>query len=106
MAYFDSPKNKVLWEMELKELRKQREDFAAGKLVDIDELQKSRQMGAEHRKPVTMEQLEKEEHLASASRREAKASPGREMGTEPARSRENPIKSRTPVLKAKSLKGR
>lgn len=34
MAYFDSPKNRVLWEMELKDLRKQKADFEAGRLHD------------------------------------------------------------------------
>ncbi|MFR3754476.1 MAG: hypothetical protein ACLTW9_23405 [Enterocloster sp.] len=40
MAYFDSPKNRVKWEIELEELRQQKEDFAAGRLHDTGEIKR------------------------------------------------------------------
>ena len=67
MAYFDSPKNRVKWEIELEELRQQKEDFAAGRLHDTGEIKRGAMAEGQHRKPVTFEQLEREE--ASASRR-------------------------------------
>ena len=80
MAYFDSPKNRVLWEMELKDLRKQKADFEAGRLHDYAGAQKGLHAGAELRRPVTLEQLEREEAAASKSaRREAVGPRQRDM---------------------------
>lgn len=67
MAYFDSPKNRVKWEIELEELRQQKEDFAAGRLLDTKEIKRGAMAEGQHRKPVTLEQLEREE--ASVSRK-------------------------------------
>lgn len=77
MAYFDSPKNRVKWEIELGELRQQKEDFAAGRLHDTDELKRSAMAEGQHRKSVTFEQLEREE--ASVSRK--REAGGRDMSS-------------------------
>ena len=55
MAYFDSPKNRVKWEIELEELRQQKEDFAAGRLHDTGEIKRGAMAEGQHRKPVTFE---------------------------------------------------
>ncbi|MCC8027665.1 MAG: hypothetical protein LIP16_20465 [Clostridium sp.] len=68
MAYFDSPKNRVKWEIELEELRQKKEDFAAGRLSDADEIKRSAAAEGRHRIPVTFEGLEREEALASPRR--------------------------------------
>mgnify|MGYP000028549193 CR=1 FL=1 len=103
MAYFDSPKNRVLWEMELKDLRKQKADFEAGRLHDY--------AGAELRRPVTLEQLEREEAAASKSaRREATGPRQRDMEKSALkaseRSRDAPERPRAPVLRSNNAKGR
>ena len=70
MAYFDSPKNRVMWEVELGKLRKEKEDFAAGRRKDTKEkARNSRAAEASHRKPVTLEQLEKEEAMESGRKK-------------------------------------
>lgn len=70
MAYFDSPKNRVMWEVELGKLRKEKEDFASGKHKDTKEKSRvSRAAEASHRKPVTLEQLEKEEAMEAGSKK-------------------------------------
>ena len=53
MAYFDSPKNRVKWEIELEELRQQKEDFAAGRLHDTGEIKRGAMAEGQHRKPVS-----------------------------------------------------
>lgn len=103
MAYFDSPKNKVLWEMELKDLRRRKADFEAGRLDDVGKIQKDSRMGAERRKPVTLEQLEREEAVSiKSARREKTASreKSRDMNME-----KQPSRSRTPALKPTIGKG-
>lgn len=112
MAYFDSPKNRVLWEMELKDLRRQRADFEAGKLEDFTGSQMSADEDRIHRKPVSLEHLEKEEAISVSARRAARPTREREMGKTmergqpaPQRSREAALKPRTPQMKAKIGKG-
>ena len=92
MAYFDSPKNRVLWEMELKDLRRQKADFAAGRLHDYTGVQKDDRGKEALRRPVTLEQLEREE--ASASRRREAGS--RDMS--PGRKREVSKPSPSPSI--------
>ena len=92
MAYFDSPKNRVSWEIELEELRQQKEDFAAGRLHDTGEIKRGAMAEGQHRKPVTFEQLEREE--ASASRRREAGS--RDMS--PGRKREVSKPSPSPSI--------
>ena len=80
MAYFDSPKNRVKWEIELEELRQQKEDFAAGRLHDTGEIKRGAMAEGQHRKPVTFEQLEREEASelpAEGKRGSRDMSPGR-----------------------------
>lgn len=78
MAYFDSPKNRVMWEVELGKLRKEKEDFAAGRRKDTKEKARvSRAAEASHRKPVTLEQLEKEEAMEAGRKKDRKAEPNR-----------------------------
>lgn len=67
MAYFDSPKNRVLWEMELKDLRKQKADFEAGRLHDYAGAQKRPPRGGGASQAGHSEQLEREEAAASKS---------------------------------------
>ena len=92
MAYFDSPKNSGKWEIELEELRQQKEDFAAGRLHDTGEIKRGAMAEGQHRKPVTFEQLEREE--ASASRRREAGS--RDMS--PGRKREVSKPSPSPSI--------
>ena len=92
MAYFASPKNRVKWELELEELRQQKEDFAAGRLHDTGEIKRGAMAEGQHRKPVTFEQLEGEE--ASASRRREAGS--RDMS--PGRKREVSKPSPSPSI--------
>ena len=111
MAYFDSPKNRVLWEMELKDLRKQKADFEAGRLHDYAGAQKGLHAGAELRRPVTLEQLEREEAAASKSARwEAVGPRQRDMEKSALkaseRSRDAPERPRAPVLRSNNAKGR
>ncbi|MCD7909509.1 MAG: hypothetical protein LUH04_17870 [Clostridium sp.] len=110
MAYFDSPKNRVLWEMELKDLRRQKVDFAAGRLHDYTGVQKDDRGKEALRRPVTLEQLEREEAASKSNRREA-AKPRereREIGPEKTRerSRDAPPGPRAPLLKSNHVKGR
>ena len=111
MAYFDSPKNRVLWEMELKDLRKQKADFAAGRLHDYAGVQKSDRGKEALRRPVALDQLEREELKASKSNRREAAKPRemeREIHAEKAheRSRDAPSGPRAPLLKSNHIKGR
>lgn len=99
MAYFDSPKNRVKWEIELEELRQQKEDFAAGRLHDTGEIKRGAMAEGQHRKPVTFEQLEREE--ASASRRREAGS--RDMS--PGRKREVSKPSPSPSIGPKKRGG-
>lgn len=73
MAYFDSPKNKAIWEAELGDLRKMKADFAAGKVPDPGFARVEKNRDEIHRKPVSYEQLVKEEALASAPARKPRA---------------------------------
>lgn len=70
MAYFDSPKNRVMWDVELGKLRKEKADFAAGKQKDRKEKARtSRETEIGHRKPVTLAQLEKEEAMETGAKK-------------------------------------
>lgn len=73
MAYFDSPKNRAIWEAELEDLRKMKADFTAGKLPDTSLREAEKNRDEIHRKPVSYEQLVKEEAQASAPSRKPRA---------------------------------
>ena len=76
----------------MEELRQQKEDFAAGRLHDTGEIKRGAMAEGQHRKPVTFEQLEREE--ASASRRREAGS--RDMS--PGRKREVSKPSPSPSI--------
>lgn len=103
MAYFDSPKNRVMWEVELGKLRKEKEDFAAGRRKDTKEKVKtSRAAEASHRKPVTLEQLEKEEAMESGRKtRGRKAEPNKKKELDMAKEQAKTKEVKAPSLQKK-----
>jgi len=99
MAYFDSPKNRAIWEAELNGLRKQKADFASGRLPEQAPVKSGPVLGEEHRKPVTYEQLAKEEE--AASKRKARPE-SKERGMEHSAEKRAEVKSpeaKKPVLR-------
>lgn len=103
MAYFDSPKNRVMWEVELGKLRKEKEDFATGRRKDIKEKAKtSRAAEASHRKPVTLEQLEKEEAMESGRKtRDRKLESGKKKERDMSKDRTKVKEEKAPSLQKK-----
>jgi len=65
MAYFDSSKNRALWEIELQSLRKARADRAAGKTSGVAERSVERQLTGREPVRMTYADLLKEEAQAS-----------------------------------------
>ena len=81
MAYFDSSKNRALWEIRLGQLRRERaarEAGGQGTLKEQDSVQKTRAV----RIPISYEELLKREAAESGKRREMGAGkrPGRRPG--------------------------
>lgn len=72
MAYFDSSKNRALWEIELQSLRKARADRAVGKESDIIQRREAKQRTGREPIRMTYKELLKEEAAATqkAPRRE------------------------------------
>lgn len=103
MAYFDSPKNRVIWEVELGRLRKEKEDFAAGRRKDTKEKARtSLAAEASHRKPVTLEQLEKEEAMESGRKtRAGKAEPSKKKEQDMSKDRAKAKEQKAPSLQRK-----
>ena len=64
MGYFDSSKNRALWDIELQNLRKLRAERAAGKHVVMEQTV-SRQMTGKEPIRMTYQELLKEEAAAS-----------------------------------------
>ena len=64
MGYFDSSKNRALWDIELQNLRKLRAERAAGKHVVMEQTA-SRQMTGKEPVRMTYQELLKEEAAAS-----------------------------------------
>lgn len=99
MAYFDSPKNRAIWEVELGKLRKEKADFAAGKQRDTREKARtSRKAEASRRRPVTLQQLEKEEAMEAGRIR--KENPDRRRERELSKSTQkavSPLQKKSPV---------
>ena len=75
MAYFDSSKNRALWEIRLGELRKEREERQAGGTGTAFEEQAQKEMSGATRVRITYEELLKEEAMASEKNK------GKERGT-------------------------
>ena len=71
MAYFDSPKNRALWEIELKKLREEKELRSQNKGADLTRLKEERlQKQAEAvRKKTSYKELVKEEEAARGIKR-------------------------------------
>ncbi len=70
MAYFDSPKNRALWEIELKKLREEKEFRSQNKGLDLAHLKEDRlqkQMDAV-RKKTSYKELVMEEEAARGIR--------------------------------------
>lgn len=66
MAYFDSPKNRAMWELELEDLKKLKADFASGKLTEAQAVPVKKDNATESRKPISFDQLMKEDKVLSA----------------------------------------
>ena len=64
MGYFDSSKNRALWDIELQNLKKLRAERAAGKHVVIEQIL-SKQMSGREPVRMTYQDLLKEEAAAS-----------------------------------------
>ena len=87
MAYFDSPKNRAIWEVELGKLRKEKADFAAGKQRDTREKART-----------SLQQLEKEEAMEAGRIR--KENPDRRRERELSKSTQkavSPLQKKSPV---------
>ena len=69
MGYFDSSKNRALWEIRLSELRKEREARQAGKTEPIAADVAQKQVKSATRVPISYQELLKQEAMASESKR-------------------------------------
>lgn len=87
MAYFDSSKNRALWEIRLSELRKEREIRQAGGTSTAFEEQAQREMSGTTRVRITYEELLKEEAMAS-EKNKGRERGARQMGKEKAKVQE------------------
>lgn len=90
MAYFDSSKNRVLWEIRLGQLRRERELRLQGDTGDAFKEEADREVSAGTRVRMTYQELLREEAMASEkNRRERGASTmDREMSRTEAYERE------------------
>lgn len=75
MAYFDSSKNRALWEIELQALRKEKAERAAGKVVSTQQNERKKQSAYREPERITYRELLEEEAAAmkKGPRREAAA---------------------------------
>ena len=87
MAYFDSSKNRALWEIRLGELRKEREARQAGGTGTAFEEQAQKEMSGATRVRITYEELLREEAMAS-EKNKGREQRTRQMGKEKAKSPE------------------
>lgn len=85
MAYFDSSKNRALWEIRLGQLRKERELRLQGDAGDAFKEEADRQMSAGTRIRMTYQELLQEEAMASEKNRKERGA--REMGRDRTRVR-------------------
>ena len=71
MAYFDSPKNRALWEIELKKLREEKEQRSQNKGADLTRLKEERLQKRENavRKKTSYKELVMEEEAARGIKR-------------------------------------
>ncbi|MCI8536793.1 MAG: hypothetical protein HFG68_14745 [Hungatella sp.] len=88
MAYFDSSKNRALWEIRLGELRKEREARQAGGTSTAFEEQAQREMSGTTRVRITYEELLREEAMVS-EKSKGKERGARQIGKEKAKVQEH-----------------
>lgn len=78
MAFFDSPKNRAMWEKKLSALREEKEERRKNGFVPTDrENQTENQRSDQFRRRITLKQLEEKELAREGIRRVKR--PGREM---------------------------
>ena len=70
MRYFDSPKNRALWEREMKELRAERERGEQKGFVPEAAEQKVREVKNVYRRKISLKELERQELAVSGKSRE------------------------------------
>lgn len=86
MAYFDSSKNRALWEIRLGELRKERAAKEAGGSAQAFEREPQKKEAGITRVPVSYQQLLKQEAMASEKNKKRERGAG--MDREKARQKE------------------
>lgn len=96
MAYFDSPKNRAIWERELRGLRAEKERRAREGYTPNEARSKAAQVKKEEnpfRRRTSLKELERQEQEARKARRAAR--PARQRGMErqrePERRRQEPV---------------
>ena len=96
MAYFDSPKNRAIWERELRGLRAEKERRAREGYTPNETRSKAAQVKKEEnpfRRRTSLKELERQEQEARKARRAAR--PARQRGMErqrePERRRQEPV---------------
>lgn len=78
MAFFDSPKNRAMWEKKLSALREEKEERRKNGFAPADrENQTENQRSDQFRRRITLKQLEEKELAREGIRRVRR--PGREM---------------------------
>lgn len=88
MAYFDSSKNRALWEIRLGELRKARAMHESGMSNESFQAETQKEMTSGTRIRMTYQELLKEEAMASEMNRGRERGPAREKAWEPVREKE------------------
>lgn len=88
MAYFDSSKNRALWEIRLGELRKARALHESGIVNESVQAKTQTEMTSGTRIRMTYQELLKEEAMASEMNRGRERGPAREKAREQMREKE------------------
>ena len=96
MAYFDSPKNRAIWERELRGLRAEKERRAREGYTPNEARSKAAQVKKEEnpfRRRTSLKELERQEQEARGARRAAGPAPqrGMERQKEPGLRRQEPV---------------
>ena len=98
MAYFDSPKNRAIWERELRGLRAEKERRAREGYTPNEARSKAAQVKKEEnhfRRRTNLKELERQEQEAREARRAAR--PARQRGME--RQKEPGLRRQEPVMR-------
>ncbi len=97
MAYFDSPKNKAMWERELDELRKMRElRKNQPEAFSVEKSSENSKLHESSRVPMTLEDLMEEENLVTRK-------PSREVRLEPTMEKEKVMEKEKDMEKEKGM---